>query len=300
YDKVIGICDAPSSMKFRMAGYLEVPEKDLYIELFGLNHLSWVRSVKKEGNEILPSLLADDSFLQDIQEFRMFDPEVIRLTNMLPNEYLYYYYHREQALEHMLHSNSLRGRTIEDVNKKMMEELAAMDMDADPEGALQTFLYYMEVRERSYMTVETGFNAALDIPRGHLEVPDGMGYAGVMLDCIEGMQSKEGTTLVLSVPNEGSIDCMAPEDVVEITCNVSDQGICPVHIGAVPEHCEVLMKNIKHYEKLTIQAVQEKSLETAAMALTLHPLINSFSLAKELLKQYDEAYHGLFDGNGAK
>nr|MCR5031292.1 glycoside hydrolase [Lachnospiraceae bacterium] len=145
YDKVIGICDAPSSMKFRMAGYLEVPEKDLYIELFGLNHLSWVRSVKKEGNEILPSLLADDCFLQDVQEFRMFDPEVIRLTKMLPNEYLYYYYHREQALEHMLHSNSLRGRTIEDVNKKMMEELAAMDMDADPEGALQTFLYYMEV-----------------------------------------------------------------------------------------------------------------------------------------------------------
>ena len=31
-----------------------------------------------------------------------------------------------------------------------------MDMDADPEGALQIFLYYMQVRENSYMSIESG------------------------------------------------------------------------------------------------------------------------------------------------
>ena len=34
-----------------------------------------------------------------------------------------------------------------------------MDINADPEEALQTFLYYMQVRENSYMSVESGVSA---------------------------------------------------------------------------------------------------------------------------------------------
>lgn len=97
YDKIIGICDAPSSTKFRMAHDLGVEEDDLYVEFFGLNHLSWIRSVKKKGEEILPELLADDAFLQGVQEFSMFDPDLLRSIGFLPNEYLYYYYHREKS-----------------------------------------------------------------------------------------------------------------------------------------------------------------------------------------------------------
>ena len=33
-----------------------VTEDELYVEFFGLNHLSWIRSVKKKGEEILPQL----------------------------------------------------------------------------------------------------------------------------------------------------------------------------------------------------------------------------------------------------
>ena len=81
---MIGICDAPSSTKYRMAAWLGVKEEDLYVEFFGLNHLSWIKSVKKEGEEILPKLLADDSFLGEIQEFAMFDPKLLRLMELLP------------------------------------------------------------------------------------------------------------------------------------------------------------------------------------------------------------------------
>ena len=79
-----------------------------------------------------------------------------------------------------------------------------MDMDADPEGALQIFLYYMQVRENSYMSIESGLAKRPLLEKGQLEVPDGMGYAGVMLDCIEGLQSKDGRDLVLSVENQAA------------------------------------------------------------------------------------------------
>ncbi len=302
YSKIIGICDAPSSEKYRIANYLGVPEENLYMEFFGLNHLSWVRSVKLNDRDIMDELIASDRFLKEIQEFSMFDPDVIRSLGMLPNEYLYYYYHREEALQHISSAGATRGKIIEQVNLQMMEELHKIDIGSEPEEALQTFLYYMEKREQSYMSIETGNKKKEDIKKGELEVPDGMGYAGVMLDCIEGLQSKKGRTLVLSVENKGAIDMLEDNDVVEITCNVSDKGIEPVHIGRMPEHCSILVNNIKYYEKLTVRSVMqrieeekngetgENSRKTAIDALTLHPLVGSYSLAKKLIFDYEKAY----------
>ncbi len=295
YDRVIGICDAPSSTKFRMAKELGVTEEELYVEFFGLNHLSWIRSVKVKGEELLPKLLADDGFLTRIQEFSMFDPQLLRSIGFLPNEYLYYYYHREKALANILKSGgNTRGKTIEDVNRQMMEELKSMDIDADPEGALQIFLYYMQIRENSYMSIESGLEKRPLLEKGSLEVPDGMGYAGVMLDCIEGMQSEQGRYLVLSVENQGSIPGLADEDVVETTCLVNQDGIRAVRVEEVPEHCYLLMRLIKMYEKKAVEAVKTGSRETAIHALMLHPLVNSYSLAKELVAKYEEAYGGIF------
>lgn len=290
YRKVIGICDAPSSTKFRMAKKLGVAEEELYVEFFGLNHLSWIRSVKRKGEEILPLLLADEGFLKGVQEFSMFDPELLRMIGFLPNEYLYYYYYREKALKNILESGTARGKTIEEVNQQMMGELKHMDIDADPEGALQTFLYYMQIRENSYMSIESGAAKRPLLDKGKLEIPDGMGYAGVMLDCIEGLQSEEGHYLVLSVENHGSIPGLEEDDVIEATCHVSKKGISPVKVEEVPESCYLLIRTIKMYEKLTVEAIRTKSKETAVKALMQHPLVNSYSLAKALVEKYAGAY----------
>ena len=288
--RVIGICDAPSSMKYRMAQYLGVTEEELYVEFFGLNHLSWIRSVEVRGEEIMPKLIGDDDFLASIQELEIFDPAVIRDTGMLPNEYLYYYYHREKALANIQKSEMTRGQTIEQVNLAMMKELGEMDIDADPEGALQIFLWYMQLRENSYMSIESGSANRPLLEKGTLSVPEGMGYAGVMLDCIEGMQSEEGRTLVLSVLNRGAIPFLCDEDVVEVTCRVSKNGIEPVKQTSVPAMCEMYIRLIKYYERKSVEAVLDGDEDKAVEALMLHPLVNSYSLAKKLIADYNEAY----------
>ncbi|MBE5991506.1 MAG: glycoside hydrolase [Paenibacillaceae bacterium] len=296
YDRIIGICDAPSSTKYRMAKQLGVTQEQLSVEFFGLNHLSWIQSVKVEGREILQELLSDESFLKSVPEFCIFDPELLKLIGYLPNEYLYYYYHRERALNNIKKSGETRGKAIELVNCKMMEELKQMDLEKEPEAALQVFLYYMALREESYMSIETGHHKKETIKKGELEVPDGMGYAGVMLDCIEGLQNEEGRELVLSVENNGCIEGLEDQDVIEVTCRVSKDGIVPVQVGKVPEHCYLLIRMIKMYEKLTAEAVKNHSKETAVKALTLHPLVNSYSLAKNLVEEYDSAYGGILGG----
>jgi len=146
------------------------------------------------------------------------------------------------------------------------------------------------------MSFETVNDKKKTIKKGELEVPDGMGYAGVMLDCIEGLQSEDGRELVLSVENNGCIEGLEDQDVIEVTCRVSKNGIVPVQVGKVPEHCYLLIRMIKMYEKLTAEAVKNHSKETAVKALTLHPLVNSYSLAKNLVEEYDSAYGGILGG----
>ena len=169
-----------------------------------------------------------------------------------------------------------------------------MDIDADPESALQTFLWGMQLRENSYMRVESGGEIRPLLARGSLQIPEGMGYAGVMLDCIEGLQSDQGTNLVLSVRNNGSLPCLSDDDVVEMTCHVSEGSIEPVRQEEIPEFCEAYIRLIKRYERLTVQAIHEKSVSKAKSALALHPLVNSWSLAEQLLADYREAYGEIF------
>lgn len=289
-EKLIGICDAPSSTKFRMAQYMNEKEEELYVEFFGLNHLSWIRSVKVHGEEKLQELLTDSSFLQEIPEFSVFDPQLLKEIGYLPNEYLYYYYHREKALANMMNTQMTRGKVIEETNRRMMDELKGIDIHKCPEEALQCFLYYMEKRERTYMQTETGRKEQKEIRRGSLPIPEGMGYAGVMLDCIEGLQSEKGRYLVLSVPNGTCIKGLKEEDVIEATCHVSKEGIWPVPVHDIPEEFMLWIRTIKRYEKLTIEAVEERTKEKGILALAIHPLVMSYSLAKELVKAYDACY----------
>jgi alpha-galactosidase/6-phospho-beta-glucosidase family protein len=79
--------------------------------------------------------------------------------------------------------------------------------------------------------------------------------------------------------------------VVEIPTIVSRDKITPQKVGQIPDHCLGLMKTIKAYENLTVQAAIEKSYEKAIQALTIHPLVQDHQLAKKVLDGY-LATHG--------
>lgn len=289
FTNVIGICDAPSSVKTRMAEALNVTEAQLDVRFAGLNHLSFIHSVRVDGTETLGALLADQSFLKRVNEFSVFDPECFRLSECLPNEYLYYYYHRERALANMHAAAMTRGRMIETINREMFDELKGMDIASDPEKALQTFLFYLWKRELSYMSSETGRSAALP-ERGKLEIPSGMGYAGVMLDCLQALSSDTPAQVVLNVKNNGTLPFLSDDDVAELSCRVSKDGIVPLPAAPLNAHCRTLIRTVKDYEHLASEALLECSRQKAIAALTLHPLVMSYSLAKQLVSECIDAY----------
>jgi 6-phospho-beta-glucosidase len=116
------------------------------------------------------------------------------------------------------------------------------------------------------------------------------GYAGVALEVIAALQGASPAYTALNTRNNGAIDAMRQEDVVEVSCRVDAQGVHPQATGAVPEHQELLMRSVKRYERLCVEAVRTRSKTLAVEALMAHPLVMSHSLASKLVERYLAAH----------
>ncbi len=284
YDFTYGICDAPSGMLRSFALlYGESPE-NIQGECYGLNHLSYFKSIMLNGKEIVPELIENDAAYQK-SDMRYFEKALLKDRGCILNEYLYYYYYREKAVENILHAEKTRGEQILDINAHMTAELSKLDIENDFESCLQVFNKWYGLREGSYMASETGEKRTQPW-HFDLYAQDDGGYAGVALKYIETAQSGTTDTMILCIPNNGAIKGLQADDVVEITCDVSKAGCVPHAMGAVDAQNLALIRTVKNYERLSSKAIRARSRSAAIQALTLHPLVNSYSLAVELVDAY--------------
>ncbi|MDD6620263.1 MAG: 6-phospho-beta-glucosidase [Eubacteriales bacterium] len=286
YDFTYGICDAPSGMLRSFALLYNESPDNITGEVYGLNHLSYFKSITLNGKEIMTELIENDEAYAKT-DMRYFSKELLRDRGAVLNEYLYYFYYREKAVENILNAEQTRGEQIRDINKNMTAELSKMDIENDFEGCMKIFNKWYGMREGSYMASETGAKRTVPWHFDIYEEDDG-GYAGVALKFIEIAQSGTTGTMIMCVPNENSIGGLRADDVVEITCDVDAKGCKPHQIGKVDEQNLELIRRVKIYERLASKAIREKDRVSAIQALTLHPLVNSYSLACELVDEFIE------------
>ncbi|NDJ75425.1 MAG: 6-phospho-beta-glucosidase [Chloroflexi bacterium] len=294
FERAVGICDGANLAQHAVATWMQVPMSAVRTEVYGLNHLSWARRAWINGDNVLPKLLQSDAFI-NATELRVFEPALVRAFGEWLNEYLFYYYYAERAVASIQHDERTRGEEIVAINAKLLADLAAIDIDQEPERALK--IYHAANARRSATYMHYARTDALDMERadeqdyGSVDIGDeGEGYAGVALDIIEAFESQEPVHIALNVPNAGAIACMRPDDVVEVSCIVDRHGIHPLPVGAVPESQELLMRTVKHYERLTVEAIRTHSRDTAVMALMAHPLVMSYSRARTLVDEYLQAH----------
>ena len=293
YDFTYGICDAPSGMLRTFEKLYSAPEGSAKGEIYGLNHLSYFSSIKIDGKETVNELIENDRAYKET-DLRYFDRSLLRERKAVLNEYLYYYYYREKAVENILRSPMTRGEQIADINKKMTAELEGIDVEKDFDKALSIFEYWYGERENNYMAAESGVKRETKWHFDIFEKDDG-GYAGVALNFISIVRGGGEGSMILCVPNEGAIDGLRDSDVVEITCDIRNGEAYPHHFGAVDEQNLELISRVKNYERLSSEAIRTKSRTKAVEALTLHPLVSSYSLACELVDEYlehNKAYTG--------
>ncbi|GAB4474572.1 MAG: glycosyl hydrolase [Anaerolineales bacterium] len=294
WQRSVGICDAPHTMRRALAALLNAPAEQVYLDYFGLNHLGWIRRVIYRGEDHLPRFLELIRQLDSVPGLP-FSPTLITALRMIPNEYLYYYYHSRQAVENIQKSGLSRGEQLAAWNEKLFAELTALRASEDYEGMQSAYQAYLKQRGQTYMVNESGKAHNLDQLDATLaESLSSEGYAGVALDLIESLNGGIARQMILNLPNRGAIQGLESEEVVEIAALVSQGIIQPLSVGEIPKHCLGLMQQVKAYERLTIEAAVEGSYAKALTALTLHPLVPGFDVAKMILDEYIDRHGDLF------
>ena len=294
WSRVVGICDGPASMQRVIAAILGGTTKDVFLDYFGLNHLGWIRRIMYHDQDRLPGML-EQIKLAGLVPSLPFEAELVSNLGMLPNEYLYYYYYNTQAVKNILSAGVSRGEQIARLNLALFAELRQKYAAGDLSTMQTAYKSYMNERGNTYMVSETGANhpqLMLEALGGETE-PD-EGYAGVALNLIEALRGDRSLVQILNVPNHGSIVGMEELDVVEIPAVVRNDQVQALPVGNVPDHCLGLMKEVKYYEHLTIEAAIGKSYHKALLALTIHPLVRDFTIARSILDEYRSLHKGYF------
>ena len=292
YSNVYGVCDAPSGFLRQVRDMMG--DRSITMECFGLNHLSWFHNFRS-GDENVTEKVISHPKLYSETEMRLFDKDILSISdNLIPNEYLYFFHYRDRAVNSVLASSETRGETILRINRHMLEEMRTIDIDSDFDKAFYCFMSHYAMRENSYFSIESGKirEEKFNVPtvEDYIKQPENGSYAAVALDYIKAKNTGKAVDMVLSVPNEGALDFLDADDVCEITCTVDAQGVHPHRADNVPEMQKNLIRAIKHYENLTVEAIIEKNKSKAVKALTVHPLVCSYPVAKKLVDVYSERY----------
>ncbi len=292
YSNVYGVCDAPSGFLRQVRDMMG--DRSITMECFGLNHLSWFLNFRSGDEDVTEKVLSHPKLYNET-EMRLFDKDILSLSdNLIPNEYLYFFHYRDRAVNSVLSSSKTRGETILEINRHMLEEMRTIDIDNDFNKAFYCFMSHYAMRENSYFSIESGKirEEKFNVPtvEDYIKQPENGSYAAVALDYIKAKNTGKAVQMVLSVPNEGALDFLDADDVCEITCTVDGNGVHPHRTDAVPEMQKNLIRAIKHYENLTVEAIIEKNKSKAVKALTVHPLVCSYPIAKKLVDAYSERY----------
>ncbi len=290
--RVVGVCDSPVSMKRGLATFLGVPGDALHVGYAGLNHAGWIHRVLVDGRDRMPELLERYDELRAMDEsWRLFDAELVRTLGMLPMEYLYFFYYRDRALEHVLRSHGTRGEQIAELNDSLWPALERCVRAGDHEGAREAWENAMESRHRTYFARERGEDVGDDSTRTRpAELFEGEGYEGLATAVITAASTGRTTPLIVDTRNRGSIPRLADDDVVEVTSLIDGAGASPLAQGALPEAAYALLEPLKAYERLTVRAAVEGSYDAALQALLVHPLVGSYPAARGILDDYLSAH----------
>jgi 6-phospho-beta-glucosidase len=273
--RVIGICDTPISMGRRLAGLLGVPADRVQLDYVGLNHLGWLRRLVHDGVDRLPDLLADDRLLAGTEEGAIFGTPWLRALGSIPNEYLYYHYFNRDAVRSIVDSGTTRGEYLLGQQDSFYTKAAA-----DPDNALTLWEQATDERSRSYMADARGAEA--DTQQGDGDI----GYEGVALAVMGAIARDERATMILNVANGSTLAGLDADAVVEVPCAVDANGAHPLATPPPDYHQMGLMQQVKAVERLTIEAAVTGSRTAALKAFALHPLVDSVTVARDLLAGY--------------
>ncbi|MBO7742943.1 6-phospho-beta-glucosidase [Paenibacillus sp. MWE-103] len=275
--RTVGLCNLPIGTKMQIAKLCGADVSDVSIEMAGINHLNWTTRIVVGGADITAAVLnkaagASGLTMKNVPDFG-WDAEFLRAMGALPCSYHRYYYMKDLVFEEMNKTFQEKGTTRADDVKRVENEL--FELYEDP---------------------------GLAVKPPQLQQRGGAYYSEAAVNLMTSIYNDKRDLQIVNVRNDGILPFLPADASVEVNCVIDSQGAHPVRIEApIPPQIRGLLQLVKAFEELTVKAAAEGDYAVGLQALTLHPLVGSAKLAKQVFDEILAAnapYLPQFQGHG--
>ncbi|MGY5955658.1 6-phospho-beta-glucosidase [Kosakonia sp. BK9b] len=270
FKRFLGVCNIPIGMKMFIRDVLKLnDDDDLSIDLFGLNHMVFIKEVLVNGTSRFAELLEGvasgklkASTVKNVFDLP-FSEGLIRALNLLPCSYLLYYVKQKEMLAIELgeyYKGGARAQVVQKVEKQLFE------LYKDPH---------------------------LNIKPKELEQRGGAYYSDAACEVINAIYNDKKTEHYVNIPHLGHIDNIPADWAIEMTAILGRDGAKPhPRLTHFDEKVQGLIYTIKGFEIAASRAALSGEFNDVLLALSLSPLIHSDSdaqvLAREMLLAHEK------------
>lgn len=263
FKRFIGVCNIPIGMKMFISDVLELTDTDdLSIDLFGLNHMVFIKDVIVNGqsrfSELLDGVASGRLTAASVKNIfdLPFSEGLIRSLNLLPCSYLLYYFKQKEMLAIEMgeyYKGGARAQVVQKVEKQLF------DLYKDPN---------------------------LNVKPKELELRGGAYYSDAACEVINAIYNDKRAEHYVNVPHHGHIDNIPADWAVEMTCILGRDGARPhPRITHFDDKVMGLIHTIKGFEVAASNAALSGELNDVLLALNLSPLVHSDRDAEQLASE---------------
>jgi 6-phospho-beta-glucosidase len=255
--RAVGLCNVAIGFQRSFAQRLGVEPSRVVVDQVGLNHLTWVRGVLLDGEDVLPGLLEEHG--DELAKSVGLPRQILDDLGAVPSYYLHYFYAHDAVLREQQGGGVPRAQVVSEIERGLLDLYRDPTLDTRPD-----------------LLMERG----------------GAYYSEAALGLIASLSSGDGAVHEVDLRNGDTLAGLAPDDVVEVPARVDRDGATPLPQRPLAPELLGLVQHVAAYERLTVRAAIGRDPADARKALLAHPLIGQWELVEGLLdRMLEEALH---------
>jgi 6-phospho-beta-glucosidase len=245
--RAVGLCNVAITFQRLVARLLGVEPGRIEVDQVGLNHLTWVRAVRVDGDDVLGALMAEHG--DALAEGAGLPRRLLEELGAVPSYYLHYFYDHDRVLAEQ-REGVPRAAEVAEIERRLLE------MYRDPSLSEKPAL---------------------------LEQRGGAFYSEAATGIVSSLAGHGEAVHVVDMRNRGTLAGLADDDVVEVPARVGPDG--PVALAQAPLAPELLglVQHVAAYERLAVRAALSGDPLDVRKALLAHPLIGQDEMAGALV-----------------
>lgn len=265
WEKTIGLCNVPISHMNIANSIMGLPNfsEELYFKFAGLNHFHWHRIWNQNGEEITEYVL--DKICHDSENvmangvknipLMSMDYDLMSSQKLIPCRYHQYYYQSQDMLDKQIDefkNGKVRAEQVKDTEARLFELYKDENLDYKPEELSQ---------------------------RG------GAFYSDAACEVIASILNDKRKLMVVSTQNNGSIEDLPFNCIVEVSAYITAHGAEPITWGKFDSAPRGMLQILKAMEECSIKAAITGDYNVLKEAFMINPLISSGSSAVEMINE---------------